>query len=431
MNRIANLASTNALVSRLMQTQTRVNDLQIQASTEKVSQTYHGIARYSQRLVNMENSRDALSNFVTNNETADLRLKTMDAAVSGIRTAIIDFREALFEFEAGAGNEEQRIKDVQDAAFRALKDIGIYLNTDADGRFIFSGGRVTTQPVDLGLTTLQDFQAKYDGESTIYPPTRDAHVGTNVTLPPTATGGLTMSGTNTIDAATIGSLGSVPVGSIITISNSANGNDGTYTVVSNDGDTITISGAMTVGASTINVANTINNGADATATISVSSYYHGDTASQTQRVDQNRDFTVGINAIDPAFEKAIRAMGLIAQGVIGTNGGLDNHPERTDQALFLITSSLEITTIGSAPFGTEEKSNIAQVLQDMGYQRVIIDQTNKRHETLIGFFDQNVIETENVNTTEVVARLLDETRALELAYQAIARIQQLSLGKYM
>lgn len=431
MNRIANLASTNALVSRLMQTQARVNDLQIQASTEKVSQTYHGIARTSQRLVNMENSRDMLSNFVTNNGTADLRLKTMDAAVSGIRTAIIDFREALFEFEAGSGNEEQRIKDVQDAAFRALNDVGIYLNTDADGRFIFSGGRVTTQPVDLGLTTIQDFQAKYDGESTIYPPTRDAHVGTNVTLPPAATGGLTMSGTNTIDAATLGSLASIPVGSTITISNSANGNDGIYTVVSNDGDTITISGAMTVGASTINVANTITNGADATATISVSSYYKGDTASQTQRVDQNRDFAMDINAIDPAFEKAIRAMGLMAQGAYGTNGGLDNHPERIDQALYLITSSLEITTMGSAPFGVEEKSNIAQVQQDMGYQRVIIDQTNKRHETLIGFFDQNVIETENINTTEVIARLLDETRALETAYQAIARIQQLSLGKFM
>jgi flagellin-like hook-associated protein FlgL len=431
MNRIANLASTNALVSRLMQTQSRVNDLQIQASTEKVSQTYQGIARSSQRLVNTENSRDMLSNFVTNNGTADLRLKTMDAAVSGVRTAIIDFREALFEFEAGSGNEEQRIKDVQDAAFRALNDVGIYLNTDADGRFIFSGGRVTTQPVDLGLTTLDAFPAQYDGEATIYPPTREAHVETNVNLPPAATGGLTMSGTNTIDAATVGSLGSIPKGSIITISGSANGNDGTYTVVSNDGDTITISGAMTVGASTINVANTVNNGADATATISVSSYYSGDTASQTQRVDQNRDFTMDINAIDPAFEKAIRAMGLIAQGAFGTNGGLANHPERLDQALYLITSSLEITTMGSAPFGAEEKSNIAQVQQDMGYQRVIIDQTSKRHQTLIGFFDQNVIETENINTTEVIARLLDETRALETAYQAIARIQQLSLGKFM
>ncbi|MBE0530757.1 MAG: hypothetical protein IH626_08010 [Rhodospirillales bacterium] len=434
MNRIANLASTNALVSRLMQTQSRVNDLQIQAATEKISQTYQGIARSSQRLVNVENSRDMLGNFVTNNGTADLRLKTMDAAVSGIRTAIVNFREALFEFEAGSGNEEQRIKDVQDAAFRAMNDIGIYLNSDADGRFMFAGGRVTTQPVDLGLTTLAAFQAQYNGESTIYPPTRDAHVGTNVTLAPAATGGLTMTGTDTITATTAGSLASIPVGATLTLADSASGNDGTYTVVSNDGTNITISGPMTVGASTITVgapATPLNLGADATATLSVSSFYKGDTASQTQRVDQNRSFTMDINAIDPAFEKAIRAMGLMAQGVMGTNGGLDNHPERIDQALYLITSSLEITTMGSAPFGVEEKSNIAQVQQDMGYQRVLIDQTTKQHNKLIGYFDQNIIEMENINTTEVVARLLDQTRALELAYQAIARIQQLSLGKFM
>ncbi|WP_316977865.1 hypothetical protein [Shumkonia mesophila] len=438
MNRIANLASTNALVSRLMQTQARVNDLQIQASTEKVSQTYQGIARNSQRLVSVENSRDMLSNFVSNNVTTDLRLKTMDVAVSGIRTAIIDFREALFEFEAGSGDEEQRVKDVQDAAFRAMNDIGIHLNSDADGRFMFSGSRVTTQPVDLGLTTLQDFQAQYDGESTVYPPTREAHVETNVTLPPAATGGLTMTAADTIQAGTGSSLSSIPVGSIITISNSAIGNDGTYTVVSNDGTNITIAGAMTVGTSTINVTNAFPSvtpvpAADATATISVSSYYNGDTASQTQRVDEYRDFTMDINAIDPAFEKAIRAMGLIAQGEYGSlgGGGLENHPERLDQALYLITSSLEITTMGSAPFGNEEKSNIAQVQQDMGYHRVLIDQTNKQHKTLISFFDQSVIETENINTTEVVARLLDETRALETAYQAIARIQQLSLGKFM
>lgn len=431
MTRIANMASTNALVSRLLETQSRLNNLQIQAATEKVSQTYQGIARDSQRLVNVENTRDMLTNFVANNEAADLRLKTTDSVLSGIRQTVTDFREALFEYESGSLTDEQRVKDVQDAAFRALTDIGVYLNADVDGRFMFSGARVTTQPVDLGLTTLDVFQARYDGEATIYPPTRAAHAETNLSLSAADLGGLTMSGTDTLTAANAGSLSGIPVGAVITIADSANGNDGTYTVVSNDGTNLTIAGAMTVGASTINVASAVNNGADATATISVSGYYKGDTATQTQRVDQNRNFTLDLNAIDPAFEKAIRAMGIIAQGTFGTNGGLENNPERVDQALFLITSSLEITTMGTPPFGTEAKSNISQVQQNLGYQRVLLDQTNKQHATLIGFFDQRVIDTENVDTTEIVARLLDESRSLELAYQAIARIQQLSLGQFL
>lgn len=431
MSRIANLASTNALISRLMQTQSKVNDLQIQATTEKVSQTYQGIARKSQRLVNIENSRDMLSNFVATNEAVDLRLKTMESVVTGIRQTIIDFRESLFEFESSTAGEEQRTKDIQDAAFRALADMNVYLNTDVDGRFMFAGGRVTTQPVDLGLSTIDAFQAKYDGETTVYPPTRAAHVETNIALAPTDTGGLDFDlATGTITANNAGSLAGIPAGSLITISNSGS-NDGTYTVVSNDNDTITIAGNLTIPPSTIAVTGSVVDELDAPATISVSSYYKGDTASQTQRVDQSREFTLDLNAIDPAFEKAIRAMGLIAQGAYGTNGGLENHPERFDQAIYLITSSLEITTVGTPPFGTEDRNNIAQVQQNMGYQRILIDQTNKQHETLISFFDQNVIETENVNPTETVARLLDETRALELAYQAIARIQQLSLGSFL
>jgi flagellin-like hook-associated protein FlgL len=432
MSRIANLAATNALISRLMQTQSRVNELQIQSATEKVSQNYKGIARDSQRLVNVENSRDMLSSFAANNESADLRLKTMESVLSGVQQTITDFREAMFEFESGSLDNEQRVKDIQDAAFRALSDLNVYLNSDVDGRFMFSGGRVTTQPVDFGLSTLTAFQTQYDGEATIYPPTRAAHVETNLDLSAAATGGLTMSGGNTITAATAGSLSGIPLGATITLADSANGNDGTYTVVSNDGTALTISGAMTLGASTITIANsTVNNGADATATLSVSGYYRGDTATQTQRVDQDREFTLDLNAIDPAFEKAIRAMGIIAQGVFGTNGGLDNHPERVDQALYLITASLDITTTGTAPFGAEVVGNLSQVQQDLGYRRVLIEQTNQQHETLIGYFDQNVIDTENVNTTEIIAKLLDETRALETAYQAIARIQQLSLAKFL
>jgi len=431
MNRIANLASTNALVSRLLETRSRLNTLQIQAATEKVSQTYQGIARDSQRLVTLENTRDMLTNFVASNESVDLRLKTTDSVIAGIRQTIIDFREALFDYEAGSLDEEQRVKDVQNAAFRALTDMGVYLNSDVDGRFMFAGSRVTTQPVDFGLTTLTDFQTRYDGEATAYPPTRAAHVETNLALSAADLGGLTMSGTDTLTAATAGSLSAIPVGAVITIANSANGNDGTYTVVSNDGTNLTISGPLTIGASTINVANTVNNGADATATISVSGYYKGDTASQSQRVDQNRSFTLDLNAIDPAFEKAIRAMGLIAQGVFGTNGGLDNNPERLEQALYLTNSSLDVTNMGAAPFGAAAKRTITQVQQDVGFQRLLIDQTNKQHQTLIGYFDQRIIDIENVDTTEIVARLLDESRALELAYQAIARIQQLSLGGFL
>ncbi len=432
MSRIADLAASNTVISRILETQARLHDLETQVATEKKSQTYQGIAQASQRLVNYENSRDQLENFVATNQTMEMRLDTTSSVLDGVKKTITDFREALFDYEAGTLTDEQRVKDIQDSAYRALTDLTVHLNSDVDGRFIFAGSRVTTQPVDMNLSNLTDFQSLYDGEAVVYPPTREAHVETELSLSAADLGGLTMAGTDTITSTNGTALAGLTVGSTITIANSANGNDGTYTVVSTNGaDQITISGAMTVGASTINVANTVTNGGDATATISVSSYYEGDTATQQHRVSDNRDFDIDLNGIDPAFEKAIRAMGLIAQGVFGTTGGLDQNLERLDQAIYLTTSALELSAVGTAPFGTESTGNLRQVQQDLGYRQVLINQTNEQHEQLIGFFDQRVIEAENIDSLEVISRLLDESNALEAAYQAISRLQQLSLTNYL
>ena len=438
MSRITNLASSTQLVNIMLRTQQRLLETEVQVSTEKKSQTYAGISDQSQRLLDIETSRDSLERFVSNNELMDLRLKTTEAVVDGMKKTIRDFRGLLFEFELGTTNDEQAVRDIQDAAFRALLDMQVNLNTDVDGRFVFGGGRLHNQPTDFGLTTLADFQATYDGDAVIYPPLRAAHVENTHTVDSTTSGGLTMSGTDTITAANANVFAAVEVGTVIEITDSANGNNGLYTVVSKPaGNQLTIAGMFTAGtppdSTDFTITNTVNNGADATANISVgtANYYSGDTLTQTHRVASDREFTIGLNGIDPAFEKAIRAMGIIAQGQFNTAGGLDQHPERIDQALYLLNFSLDITEPGTPPFGAEESSNINQIETDLGYQRVIIDQVNDRHETLIAFFEQRVAETENVDQLDAVARLLDDQQALEASFQVISRTKQLSLVNFL
>jgi len=433
MSRVADLASTNELLSFLFKTQRRLQEAEVQVASEKKSQDYAGISTQAQRLLNMENTRDQLERFVTNNELMDLRLETSETVTANITQTIRDFREAVFQYEQHGLTDEQRVLDVQSAAFRALTSLQTDLNIDIDGRFLYGGARVTDLPVDLNLTTLTAFQTAYDGDSVVYPVSRAAHVETDVTLPQTTTGNLTITGTDTIQAATAGSLASLSVGSTITISGSVLGNDGTYTVVSNNGsDTITIDGNLTVGATTIAVTNTVANGTETGATITASSYYNGDNVNVTHRVDKDRDFTIDLNASDAAFEKAIRAMGIIAQGVFGTNGGLDQHPERIEQALFLLNSSLEITqSTTPPPFGTELSSNMTGVERDIGFQRVLIDQTNERHNSLISFFEGRIASTENIDPLDAITRLLDDQQALEASFQVLSRVKQLSLGNFL
>ena len=86
----------------------------------------------------------------------------------------------------------------------------------------------------------------------------------------------------------------------------------------------------------------------------------------------------------------------------------------------------------NAPFGTAEQTgSIEQIQRDVGFNKSLLDTTDKLHETFIGFIDGAIGEAEDVEQLDVVTRLLDSTRALEASFQAFARIRQLSLTNFI
>ena len=75
MSRISTQAANTVLLSRIFETQQSVFQREIQATSEKKSQDYLGIARDSRRLINIENTRTQLQRYVRNNEQVDVRLE--------------------------------------------------------------------------------------------------------------------------------------------------------------------------------------------------------------------------------------------------------------------------------------------------------------------------------------------------------------------
>lgn len=542
-SRISSLSSNNQLVKLMRQSQVLMQNKQVQLATEKISQDYSGVAKQSERLVNIENTRNILDNYNLTNGLMDMRLSITDTVLEGIEDSLGAFRRELTTFQSSNMKDSLKVRDIQNSAFKTLKTLEAYLNTDVNGEYIFGGGRVTTQPVDLDLTSLTALQTKWDGANTIYPTYRDNQVhhkmttstgnpdnptgagygnltfnaagktittstvatqvdtitiggstgaaevgdiysvtinGTTVTYPTTggeadinavaalfaakinanattgaavtaaatgAGGNITLTsdtagrpfttvisttngGTvndNTITSSTTtanaNAFSNFPVGAKITISGSASAtNNGTFTIASNSGGVITVSSADTL--------------ADEAATniftmTSNISYYSGDEIKQTHNVNKTRAFDVDLNGLDPAFEKAIRGLFLIAQGTFNTAGGLDQNTGRVSKAAYLMSSSLVRNPGGTAPFGTELTSSISQITQDIGYDRVLIDQTTTINNSLIAFYDNKISEFEDIDPLEVYTQLVDEQTALETSYQAMARIRQLSLAKYL
>lgn len=681
MSRIANYASQQILNSYLNKVRTRIQHTQVQLTSEKRAQDYAGIGGDTQRLVGYEVDVQRLTNFKRDNEIQDVYLKSTESALTSIESTIKAFRTTLTSFNTTRPTDENAVRTIQEQAFRSLESIQSYLNTEINGRYIFSGNRADTAPVDLRLGTFESFQAKYDGVNLTYPDNRTTHLenfsinsdSTNrtdwLTFTQDKDGNATTAGTSTITAstaqfanvsvgsiievtdtannngtyevaavtgggttieiktkmltdetiganltktggtpitdtmtfnraagtivsATTGSLSGLTVGSTFTVSGTTQ-NNGTYVVESNNGTTLKIkeskltdegttaatvanltgqdftftnatktiaAGAgtpfsttqpgmkVTIGGTTNNNAtftvasvlgggssitvlenvvteapvgandtalittatptldlvaqsftftdntttfdtvdsgvagsfsalkpgmkitfgNTVNNNgtftvasvsangqsinviesvfnetptlsndtavvAKADGTVKSQSYYNGDTFSRTHRVSRNRDFTLDLNAIDPAFEKAIRAMSLVAQGKFGTEGGLEQaaNAQRVTDAVNLMDLALNFNDPSNSKYEAGFTNSIEQSFVTLGYQRKMIETVNVEHVRLVGFFEQRVSDLENIDQLEVITRLLDDQKALEASYKAMSSIRGLSLHNYL
>jgi flagellar hook-associated protein 3 FlgL len=523
MARVTDLSTQRLLVNQMLNTQARLTEAEIQVTSEKKTQVYSGIVAQSARVVNLEVSQTLSERYIQNNDTAELRLDTAVTSLEAIEESVKEFHRRLQSYKSNLSDppEQGETQEMQKWALDSLKDIQAYLNLNVDGQYIFSGTKTTTQPVDLNLSTLNNFQSTYDGQKVTYPTTRDAHLqefslsDDGAATPSTSwlyfdrddtTGTSTV--TMSAAAAAAGrSFSNLEAGSTITISGTGS-NNGTFTVESvtataitikdtqvvtptttpetltitkgdntnktvsatfavgaagaNDtltasiagefsdyeaGDTITIAGSgennRTFTISSVDAAGTVitldttrledegSAGSEVAGTISSSTWYQGNDQDVEHRLNADRSIDMEFNAIDPAIEKAIRAMGIIAQGAYGTAGGLDQNTDRIDDAMYLLEDSLSFPTSGTAPFGTEQEGSFEQLAFDIGFIQVRVSNANDAHESYIGFLESNIADIENVDLLESITTMQDQARTLEASYQVFARFQELSLNNYI
>lgn len=286
--RVGTAANVNALVQRMLDQQTSVNDLQTQIGTGYKSQDYVGLAPDSARLLNTQAEIGRLQNYMTNNDSVSTTLNVQLTAAQGIDTAARDMQSELITFTGHdlSGNNpitQTEVSDIQDRAYNALSQIAYFLNQKVDGKYVFGGGRSDQQPINFPYNSLQEFQQTYDGVSRVFPSTRVANLvnlnfnniavnygtqtfsgtsygeidgpstGTFVTSSITTAGygGLVFSNVGAngkVQATSPGAFKSLQVGQTIMINGSdpgqggATGNNGIYTItaVSPDGSTLTL-----------------------------------------------------------------------------------------------------------------------------------------------------------------------------------------------
>ena len=146
MTRVATFALHQLTLSQTTAAQARYQDLNIQVSSGKKSRQYTGIASETHQLIDVETIRAQAQRFKANIDQADRRLETMENTTASVFELASGLRTLLINGISG-GNADYLELRVQ--ARNMLEQVAGLLNSDLDGRYLFSGSRTDTLPVDL------------------------------------------------------------------------------------------------------------------------------------------------------------------------------------------------------------------------------------------------------------------------------------------
>ena len=145
MTRVTNFAQHQRNLAHILDAQKRLNDGQLQVSSGKKAQQYSGVSRDVRRIVNVEASHVRTTQFMANNKLVDERLQTMETSVSQVFELVTQYKTLIIN-ALNADNSSDLAMPIQTQAM--LDELTALLNLEQDGRYLFSGSRTDTRPVD-------------------------------------------------------------------------------------------------------------------------------------------------------------------------------------------------------------------------------------------------------------------------------------------
>ncbi len=165
-SRVTNLSSSRLINSLILKSQDRINEQQIRLTTQQKSQDYLGIGDDTSRLLTVESSLRRIDQFVKNNAFIDMRMETMLNSMDAVGDILKEVRTLVRDVL-----EDGTLEGIDKNDFTEIKmdQLEGFLNVKMNGRFLFSGTKTDTQPVNAGdLADAPTFDA--DGVTTTAEP---------------------------------------------------------------------------------------------------------------------------------------------------------------------------------------------------------------------------------------------------------------------
>ena len=147
MTRVGTFAQQQLTLFRSLKTQQRIFESQTQVASGKKSQEFSGISRDVNRLVTISSELNRVEQFTRNIINVNKRLELMEFTLNQVETVARDFRTQL---NASLNGDAADLLSLPASAAGLRDQVVDLLNTRDDTRYLFTGGKVDTRPVQLG-----------------------------------------------------------------------------------------------------------------------------------------------------------------------------------------------------------------------------------------------------------------------------------------
>ena len=146
-SRVTNLSSSRLINSLILKSQDRINEQQIRLTTQQKSQDYLGIGDDASRLLTVESSSRRIDQFIKDNAFIDMRMETMLNSMDAVGDILTEVRTLVRDVL-----EDGELDGIDKNDFSEIKmdQLESFLNVKMNGRFLFSGTKTDTQPVNAG-----------------------------------------------------------------------------------------------------------------------------------------------------------------------------------------------------------------------------------------------------------------------------------------
>jgi flagellar hook-associated protein 3 FlgL len=413
MTNIATVTQNQLMRARILEVQSEMSRAQIQVSTGKKTDVYSGLRSDARSSISLNAAKATIDTYRQTIASIKVRTQTMESVFNRIGDIAVEVRNTVLQVmglsATPTGSSSAALKSL---AQNRLKEISSLLNTEVDGRFLFSGLQLGTTPmIDPGAvgTAGTPLDTVATGAPALANTTASGQDFYNRIAGNTGTTtAVAAIGATTINVS--GPPSGVQVGSEFKFAGHAT----VYTVTGVGAGTITIAGPGLTAAVASGEAVTYYGYVDAQRP---SLYYQGDTtgAQISSRIDDGFDLQYGVRGDDTAFATIMRALYAVATTDL-TTANEAGHRELSRLAM------ADLQT------GFDEMQELMGVL---GVQQNTMEQTDKRHADFSIIVQSQIVNVEDVDAAESLSRLQLLQTNLEASFRLLASTRDLTLVTFL